>query len=178
MSHRVITYGEPVLRVRAAPVTTIDDEVLALVEKLHWVIENKSAHAVAAPQVGYSLRVFLARLDEFLPDGSWAKGETYLFINPKLSNPSEETEVLEEGCLSIPGIRVPVERPVSITVEAQNLERESFVLHLSGLSARIIMHENDHLNGVLTIDRTPRRIRQALDQQIRALAKTTAKHAR
>lgn len=165
-------YGDPVLRRRAEEISEITDEVRRVVDELFQAMREFPAAGVAGPQVGHSLRVFVARLDDWDAHGRFVEGETFVFINPKLSNPSEETWVTDEGCLSIPGLRVPVERPVSITVEALDLQGRPFRLDLTGLPARIIMHENDHLNGKLTIDRTSPRVRKLIDQPLRALKKS------
>lgn len=162
-------YGDPALRRRADEVAEMTDELRRLIVELRETRHLHEGAGVAAPQVGGRLRVFLARLDDFDAAGHFVEGPLLVFINPKLSNPSKETEVMDEGCLSIPGIRVPVERPVAITVDALDEDGKPFKLELRGLPARIIMHENDHLNGTLTVDRTPKKVRNMIEPVLRTI---------
>ena len=99
------------------------------------------------------------------------EGELLVFINPKLSNPDPESTSESEGCLSIPGIYIPVERPKTIEVEALDLEGNTFKILCMGYQARCCMHENDHINGVLMTDRTDPRTKRQIDQQINEIKK-------
>jgi peptide deformylase len=162
-------YGDPILRQRAEEVGEITNEIREVVNDLEKIIETHRATGAAAPQGGHSWRVFVAYLDYFDESGQYLRGPKYVFINPKLSDPSAQTEVVEEGCLSIPGLRIPVERPVAITIEALDLEGNPFRLELRGHPARIVMHENDHLNGTLTVDRAPKKVRRQIEGALRML---------
>lgn len=171
MKHELAIWGDPVLREKAEPVEEITEEVRELVQAL--LDERARLHGLgmAAPQLGVSLRVFVTCVDDHRPDGTVLMGHPLVYINPRLSNPSEESWMMEEGCLSIPGVRVTVERPLAITVTALDLEGNSFTQHLSGLHARVVMHENDHLNGVMIPDRTTRQQRKAVKKELDDLAK-------
>jgi peptide deformylase len=141
----IYTLGEDVLRQKAEKVTQFDQELKELVDSMFKSMEASDGIGLAAPQVGVSKRLFV--VDTRIP------GQRYIFINPQIIGSSEEQGIYEEGCLSIPGMFAPILRPDEITVQAQNLEGKNFILPATGLLARVIQHENDHLNGVLFIDR-------------------------
>jgi peptide deformylase len=164
-------YGDPVLRQRSEEITELTDEVKAIIGEMIEVASSARAVGVSAVQLGYLVRAFVLCIDTYSEDGTRVPGEPRVFINPKLSDPDEEMAVMEEGCLSIPGLYIPVERPVRITLEALDENLEPFREVLEDFPARAVMHENDHLNGVLTIDRTPRRLRQRFEPQLRAIKK-------
>ncbi len=166
---KILIYGHPTLRTRCEPVKVIDDEIRRLAADMIYTSDLSNGIGLAAPQVGYPIRMFVIRNYIDQPDGTWAVSEPMVFINPRLYNPSEETEIDAEGCLSLPGIRVDVERPVRITIEATNLDGEKFVQELSGLNARTRMHENDHINGVLSIDRATSKERRRVEPYLRKM---------
>jgi len=164
-------YGHPILRKKCEPILEITDEIRQLAANMNETVDRRNAVGFAAPQVGKSIRMFVLRRYIFLPDGRWTVSEPYVYINPKILEVSEETWVDEEGCMSIPGLRVPVERPLRIKVEGTDLDGNTFVHELEGLNARVVLHENDHLNGVLSIDRTDPKTRQAIEPKLRAIKK-------
>lgn len=169
-------YGDAVLRKKAAEVEVITDEVRNLVRDMTDTVRAQNGIGLAAPQVHYSLRIFITALPEEDEGGeSSGEGEIEVFINPILSSPSEEEVEFAEGCLSIPGLCENVVRPESIVVEAMNLDGKLFKRRVRGLEARVIMHENDHLNGVLFIDRIKGKKRKSLDVELRRLKKEYAK---
>jgi peptide deformylase len=164
-------YGNPILRRRAKEITAITPE---LIELAHSMIETMDANhgiGLAAPQVGREIRLFVLRNYIVNPDGEMLLTNPQFYINPKLSLHSQETEADTEGCLSIPGIRSSVERPLRVTVEAMDLNGEIFIEEAVGYKARVIMHENDHINGVLFIDRIPTTERSKLEPKLRDLKK-------
>ncbi|MBS0622114.1 MAG: peptide deformylase [Verrucomicrobia bacterium] len=167
----VVYYGHPALRKRAEEVQEIDAEVRALAEEMLASLIHRRAVGLAAVQVNVNIRLFVVRVDDYHRDGSVIPGKPLVYINPVIKKTSQETEIMEEGCISIPGIRVPIERPKEIVIEATDLEGNRFEEALEGYEARARLHENDHLNGVLTIDRTPKRIRKRIEPQLRALKK-------
>jgi len=176
MKRSVFTYGEAVLRKKAAPVTEITDEVRTLVTDMLDTMEMKDhiALGLAAPQVGVSLAIFIAAVS--LKGGTDEQGHPLLttprvFINPKLSKPSKETSIELESCFSLPGISGEVERPNEITVTAMDLDGNTFEERLVGFPARVIMHENDHLNGTLYIDRMDPKKRKELQEELHTLKK-------
>lgn len=146
-------YGDIVLRKKAAPIDLITEDIKKLVEEMIETMDASKGMGLAAPQVHHSMRVFIIRTPIEKEDGKFDLGDVQVFINPKLSLPSKETWAVTEGCLSIPGIRLNVERPKEITVEYMSLEGELIKKRFSGWEARVIMHENDHINGVLFVDR-------------------------
>ena len=150
----VVKYGEPVLTEKAKDVAAFDAALEKLVRGMHETMIHDRGMGLAAPQVGVSLRVFIVGID----------GEPLrVFINPKITAASEETSEYEEGCLSFPGLYFNVERPTAVEVEAFDTHGTPFKLSADGILARVIQHENDHLDGVLFIDRiSPAKRRRAL----------------
>lgn len=142
----ILTYPQPVLRARAKPIERITDEVRALAGRMLELMHQAPGVGLAAPQVGLSVRLFVAN-----PTGQPA--DDRVFINPVLTGPGRELADMEEGCLSLPLINVQVRRPKAITVQAVDLDGQPFALWSEELPARIWQHETDHLDGILIIDR-------------------------
>jgi len=140
--------GDPVLKSRATEVDRFDDSLRSQVRRMAGIMGDAFGVGLAAPQLGVSQRVLVYRVG---PDGPLV-----VLANPELEWKSEETEVLEEGCLSIPGVSVDVDRAVHVLVRAVDEEGEPRSVEASGLEARVIQHELDHLDGVLILDRTTR----------------------
>ena len=152
---QVRQYPDPVLRMQARDVEDFDDDLASLVERMRHLLHDANGLGLAATQVGVLRRVFL-----FLPD---PEEEAVALVNPKLVEPSDERLSDDEGCLSLQGVVIPVERHERITVEATDQEGNDVRLELEGLPARIAQHELDHLDGVLIIDRTtPEARREAM----------------
>lgn len=147
----VKTFGDPVLKTRAAKVKEFDDALLRLAEDMLVTMHEREGVGLAANQVGRLRRVLVAAVEE----------DEYVIVNPVIEAASDETEVLAEGCLSIPGILVDVERPTAVTVSGQTAAGEDLRLEAEGLLARVFQHEVDHLDGVLILDRTDRESRKA-----------------
>jgi peptide deformylase len=138
-------YPDAALRMKAKEVTEFDPFLTQLVERMITLMVDAQGVGLAATQVGVLQRVFVFELE----------GEgTKAVVNPKLVDRSSETETDEEGCLSLEGIRVPIERAKKITVEGVDPSGEPVSFELEGLAARVVQHETDHLDGVLIIDRT------------------------
>ena len=135
--------GEEVLREKCTPVTEFDDGLRILIQAMYETMEEADGIGLAAPQVGVDKRFFVVGL----PDGT--KKE---FINPQITGTSVETSPYEEGCLSLPNVYHEVIRPSKVIVSAQDMNGNPFTLKASGLMARVIQHEYDHLDGVLFID--------------------------
>ncbi len=140
----VMTLGEEVLRQKAQPVSEIDDGIRELVREMFVTMAEKDGVGLAAPQVGKSIRLFVAKADDDVER---------TFINPQIIATSQETCGYEEGCLSIPKSWENVTRPERVTVQALNERGRRFTLEADGLLARVIQHEYDHLEGILFIDR-------------------------
>jgi peptide deformylase len=151
-------FGDPVLKSRAAAVDRFDDGLRAQIERMSGLMHDALGIGLAAPQIGVSQQLLVYRVGPEGPDMA--------LVNPEIEWSSRETEEFEEGCLSIPGILVDVDRPVHVRVTAQDEHGDLRVVEASGLEARVIQHEVDHLNGVLILDRTSKEQRK---EAIRAL---------
>ena len=151
MALEVKTFGDPVLKTRATKVKEFDEALIRLTEEMLVTMREREGVGLAANQVGRLRRVLVAGIEE----------DEYVLVNPVIEARSEETEVLAEGCLSIPGIQVNVERPVAVTVSGQDASGDEVRFEAEGLLARIFQHEIDHLDGVLILDRTDRETRKA-----------------
>ena len=139
-------YPDPVLRMKAHDVEEFDGDLAQLVERLRHLLREANGLGLAATQIGVLRRVFA-----FLPD---PEEDAVVLVNPRFTITSEERESDTEGCLSLQGVVIPIERHVSLTVEGQDPEGNDVTLELEGLPARIAQHELDHLDGVLILDRT------------------------
>jgi peptide deformylase len=140
--------GDPILKSRATPVDRFDDSFRGQVARMAGIMGDAIGVGLAAPQLGISQRLVVYRLGPDAP--------VIALANPELEWRGEEGEVLEEGCLSIPGVTVDVDRPIHVRVRALDEEGEERLIEASGLEARVIQHELDHLDGVLILDRTTR----------------------
>jgi peptide deformylase len=138
-------YPDPALRMKAREVTEFDEFLMQLVERMLQLMGDAQGVGLAATQVGILQRLFVFDHEE---QGLQA------VVNPRLVDPSDEKETEEEGCLSLEGVRVPVERSTKVTIEGVDPSGEAVRYELEGLGARVVQHELDHLDGVLIIDRT------------------------
>ena len=168
---KIYYYGHPVLRKRCEPIVEITEEIRQLASDMIETMDKNDGIGLAAPQVGHSIRMFVLRNYLETEDGKWTMSEPKVFINPKLSAPSDELIVDTEGCLSLPGLRLEVDRPEKITVEAMDLEGNLFTEEVEGYNARVRMHENDHINGVLFIDRIDASSRKKIDAVLKQIKK-------
>ncbi len=148
--------GDEVLRAQAQNVVEVDEQIKALIKEMFITMEEERGIGLAAPQIGRSIRLFVCHAD---------KDKQRVFINPELLSTSEELSDYEEGCLSIPGLYADIKRPRDIKVQAYNEKGRPFTLEASGLLARVIQHELDHLNGKLFIDHIPDMKRTRLVEQ-------------
>src|SRR5215207_290070 len=153
--------GDPVLRTRAREVDRFDDELREEVKRMGRLMHDAMGIGLAAPQVGVSHRVLVYRVEPESPLNA--------LINPEIEWSGEETETIEEGCLSLPAVHVDVERPVHVRVKARDEYGEDIVVEASGLEARVIQHELDHLDGVLILDRTTKDQRKAAMRALREM---------
>lgn len=164
-------YGNPILRKKTAHVKEINDEIRQLVHDMIETMQVENGWGLAAPQIHQSLAIFLTHVSYETPEGKWVPGKLRVFINPKILDISKEQWEFSEGCLSIPGLYGKVERPIKLTFEATDLEGNKFSEELSGLEARAFLHENDHINGVLWIDRVKGKARQEIEPKLREIKK-------
>ena len=140
----IYTLGEEVLQEKCQKVTKFDNALKILVDAMFDTMDEADGVGLAAPQVGVNQRLFVIHI---------RGAEKRAYINPQIIETSIETDTDEEGCLSIPGVWHDVKRPARVTVQAQDVEGKVFQFNAEGLLARALQHENDHLNGVLFIDR-------------------------
>ena len=143
--------GDPVLRERAHEVTEFDRSLRKFAKRMIRTMHDAPGVGLAAPQVGVLQRLLVYDVDD----------DPQVLVNPVLDEYSDETEESEEGCLSVPGVTMPVERSVSIRVRGFDASGEPVDFHAEGFEARVIQHENDHLDGILIVDRTSRSARAA-----------------
>jgi peptide deformylase len=148
-----------VLKSNATPVDRFDDSLRKQVARMAGIMGDAFGVGLAAPQLGLSQRLLVYRVGPDAP--------VIALVNPELEWNSKDEETLDEGCLSIPGITVDVERPVHVRVRALDEEGETRLVEASGLEARVIQHEMDHLNGVLILDRTTRDERKRALRELR-----------
>lgn len=141
-------YGDPVLRSRALAVQRFDERLADEVRRMGQLMHDALGIGLAATQVGVMHRLLVYRVGD--------EGSIAALANPQIEWASRDTEWADEGCLSLPGVLVEVERPVHIRVRAHDERGEDLLIEASGLEARVIQHEIDHLDGVLILDRTPR----------------------
>jgi peptide deformylase len=145
-------FGDPVLKARALLVDRFDEALVQEVQRMGRVMDDSLGIGLAATQVGVMHRVLVYRVE---PDGP-----VNALVNPQLEWSSSEREPFDEGCLSLPGVLVEVERPIHVRVRAKDERGGDLVVEASGLEARVIQHEIDHLDGVLILDRTSREERK------------------
>ncbi len=149
--------GDPVLRERAREVETFDRALRKLAKRMVRIMHDAPGVGLAAPQVGVLERLLVYDVDD----------DPQVLVNPVLSELTDEREEADEGCLSVPGVTMPVERAVRIRVEARDENGDPVDFEAEGLEARVIQHEVDHLDGVLIVDRTTRQARAAALRALR-----------
>jgi peptide deformylase len=145
-------YPDPVLRMKANDVEEFDGDLAKLIDRMEHLLRDANGVGLAATQIGVLRRVFIFQPD---PDE-----EPRALVNPRLAEGSDERESDDEGCLSLQGVVIPVERHERVAVEATDAEGKEVRLELEGLPARVVQHELDHLDGILIIDRTTPEARQ------------------
>ena len=157
-------YGHLVLRQKAKPIVKITEKTKKLIGDMVKIMDESNGQGLAAPQIGHSVRLFVVRFYQQREDGEFELSkEPTVFINPKILSYSEETCTMDEGCLSLPAMGAPVARPVSVEVSYMNENGETVETEFEDLHARVFCHENDHLNGILYVDRVDKKIRKQLD---------------
>ena len=152
-------FGDPVLRTKARPVERIDDALRAEIGRMGQLMNDALGVGLAATQVGVLHRVLVYRVQQDAPVSA--------LINPEVEWRGGDQEVLEEGCLSLPSVLVDVERPIHVRVRGLDENGDEILIEASGLEARVIQHEIDHLDGVLILDRTTREQRKEAMRALR-----------
>jgi peptide deformylase len=156
---RVRKLGDPVLRATAVPIERFDETLRAEIERMGELMDAALGVGLAATQVGVLHRVLVYR--------AYSDDPISALVNPVLEWASEELDTAEEGCLSLPGVHVEVERPAQVRVRARDGHGEELLVEAEGLEARVIQHEIDHLNGVLILDRISREARREAMRALR-----------
>jgi peptide deformylase len=149
---QIRSFGDPVLRTKARPIERFDDALREEIERMGALMDDALGVGLAATQVGVVHRLLVYRVMQ--------GGPLAALINPEVEWSGRETEAMEEGCLSLPGVLVEVDRPLHVRVRALNEYGEPIKIEATGLEARVIQHEMDHLDGVLILDRTSREQRK------------------
>jgi peptide deformylase len=139
-------YPDAVLRMRAHEVERFDDDLVRLAERMTQLMHDARGVGLAATQVGVIQRLFVFQAHE--------DDEARAIVNPEITARSDDTDVADEGCLSIQNVLVPVERSLEVTLEGQGLDGKPLRLELEEQAARVVQHELDHLDGVLMLQRT------------------------
>ena len=151
--------GDPVLRARAVPVDRFDERLVAEVERMGELMVDALGVGLAATQLGILHRVLVFRVN--------VEDPVTVLVNPEIEWSSEELEIAEEGCLSLPGVHVEVERPARVRVRARDEKGEELEIEAEALTARVIQHEVDHLDGILILDRISREARKEAMREMR-----------
>ena len=158
MADPITTYGNPVLREKAQRVTEVTDELRALADRMLSAMYTADGIGLAAEQFDHTEALFVLDIpakadqdEQGMPLNPGVKMPLAIF-NPEIIGASEETDVMEEGCLSFPGLQVAVTRPKEVALRYLDRDGNEKVINARGLLARAIQHENDHLNGVLLVD--------------------------
>jgi peptide deformylase len=151
LSH-VRRLGDPVLRSQAVPIDQFDQTLADEARRMGELMADAMGIGLAATQLGVLHRLLVYRVEPDSPVNA--------LVNPEIEWRGDEIESMEEGCLSLPGIHVEVERPIHVRVRAQDLQGQTVTVEAAGLEARVIQHEVDHLDGVLILDRTTREQRR------------------
>lgn len=166
---RITKLGEEILRQKAQPVKEINDEIRQLANDMLETMIDADGVGLAAPQVGRSIRMFVIMADDNVKR---------VFINPQIIKTSNEVGPYDEGCLSIPQVYESIVRPLKVTVQAYDENGKRFTLDADGLLARCIQHENDHLDGILYIDRGDPDFAKKTEEQFKKRAERAAEKAK
>jgi peptide deformylase len=158
--------GDPVLRATALPVERFDDALRAEIDRMGELMHDALGVGLAATQLGVLHRVLVYR--------AHSEDPLTALVNPEIEWESEELETADEGCLSLPGVHVAVERHAHVRVRAKDGHGEELLVEASGLQARVIQHEVDHLNGVLILDRISREARKEAMRAMREAQETAS----
>jgi peptide deformylase len=164
-------YGDPILRKICRPITVITNKIRQLTQNMIAIMDKHDGVGLAAPQVGHDIRLFVLRNYINLENDKWKLSDPRVYINPKLSFPRKNQVVEEEGCLSIPKLLYKVTRADFVVIEALDLNGNLFIEKMDGYNARVRMHENDHLNGVLFIDHLDAKTRKEIKPLLKEIKK-------
>jgi len=164
MSHSLVFYGNETLASVAERVENVDGEIVSLVKEMFNIMYKERGIGLAAPQIDLGKRVIV------IDTGEEVNGKLAL-INPEILEVSDNLEPYEEGCLSVPRLLADVIRPAEILVKGVSVKGEEVEIEASGLMARVLQHEVDHLNGILFIDRIEKYIRDEFRAELKKIKK-------
>ncbi len=156
---QVLKFGDPVLRSQASPVSEFDEDLVSELARMVRIMRDAMGVGLAATQLGILRRALVFQAGPDAPATA--------LVNPEIEWSSDELVTAEEGCLSLPGVVVDVERPLHARVTGQGTAGEPIEIEASGLEARVLQHEIDHLDGVLMLERAPRTQRRAALRALR-----------
>lgn len=149
----IVTYADPVLREKTTEITEDSEQLQQLIDDMLETMNNANGVGLAAPQIGKSLRLFVADADPMIEDDSdEEKHGPMVFINPEITNRAGKIIEFEEGCLSLPYLTEVVKRPDHITITYLDRNFNKHELSIGGLLSRVIQHEYDHIEGILFFD--------------------------
>lgn len=171
MRLKIMYYGNPLLRKKAEPIEAVTPEIQQLAKDMIETMFLENGIGLAANQVGQLMRIFVTAIPTKDDEGRVQQGKVKVYINPEIVEFSEEKVAYNEGCLSIPGLRGEVARPFRIKVKALDQDGNPFEEVLEGLESVCVCHENDHLNGVLFIDRIKGRERDEMEKRLKQIKK-------
>ncbi|GAB2284249.1 Peptide deformylase 1B, chloroplastic [Dionaea muscipula] len=168
---KIVEYPDTRLRLKNKAIRTFDDDLNKLVDAMFDMMYKSDGIGLSAPQVGINIQLMV-----FNPAGERDKGKEIVLINPRVIKYSKDTTIDNEGCLSFPGIYAIVQRPVSVTIEAQDVTGAKYTINLLDLPARIFQHEFDHLKGVLFFERMTKNVLEEIRADLQALEKKYEKN--
>ena len=150
---QIVTLGSEILRQKAEKIKNIDEETVNTAKQMLEILKRDKGVGLAGPQIGFIKRIFVSHVEGDIER---------VFINPSILETSQKTVKVEEGCLSVPGIYANVIRSEAIKIQAWNEKGRPFTLEATGILARVIQHEYDHLEGKLFLDYLPEQKREKL----------------
>ena len=164
MKFQILIYGNPVLRKKSVPITEFNEDLKKLSEDMIETMMNADGVGLAAPQIGKNIRIVIVD-----PDPSQNGLTRMILVNPEITPITENKEVMEEGCLSVPGIYGRVKRPTDLRVKAQDLDGKPIEFETRGFFSRVIQHEIDHLDGVIFTDKVLPKDKKKVEKELKEL---------
>ena len=171
MIRKMCYIGDKILREKCKPVAEITPEIINIAEELIQTMQAHNGLGLAAPQIGYNLRMFAIQISDEIDEENYPMdAPPQVLINPIITRFSKEKIILSEGCLSIPGLHEQVVRPQIIDMEALDINGNPVIEKgLKFWRGRCIQHECDHLDGILFIDRLPAELKKKRDAELKAI---------
>ncbi|MBI5807805.1 MAG: peptide deformylase [Ignavibacteriales bacterium] len=164
----ITVYGDKILRQKAKPVKNVSDELIIKIRNMFDSMRNANGIGLAANQIGYTESIFVVDLEGV---EGYEKFKPMVFINPQIILKSDETAIMEEGCLSLPLLRAEVERPEKIKIRYLDTDENEKEIEADDLFARVILHEYDHLIGKMIPDRVNEEVKKKLQTELEKIVK-------